>query len=276
MGVLNVTPDSFSDGGQHDTIEAAVAHAERLRAEGADLIDVGGATTRPGAEPVPVAVELGRVIPVIEALSARGVGPLSVDTTSAEVADRALAAGAHLVNDISAGTFEPELLAVVARWRVPIVLMHTRGRPKDMQVGTWSYSGGVVSAVRASLQEACARAEAAGIARDDIVIDPGIGFGKTLQQNLALLRGAGSLVRLGLPVYLGPSRKSFIGAVTGAAIGERVMGTAAAVTAGVLAGAAFLRVHDVREMRQVIDVAVAMRDAEREAGRQTEAAGRTC
>lgn len=259
MGVLNVTPDSFSDGGQHDSVEAAVAHAERLRAEGADVIDVGGATTRPGADPVPVEVELARVIPVIEALAARRVGPLSIDTTSAEVADRALAAGAHLVNDISAGTFEPELLAVVARRRVPIVLMHTRGRPKDMQVGTWTYRGGVVPAVRQALEEACARAEAAGIAGEDIVIDPGIGFGKTVDENLALLAGLADLEALGRPILVGTSRKSFLGALTGRPVGERVFATAATVAHAVAAGVALVRVHDVAPMVDVVKVAQALR-----------------
>lgn len=260
MGVLNVTPDSFSDGGQHDGVEAAVAHAERMRAEGADVIDVGGATTRPGAEPVPVEVELARVIPVIEALVARGVGPLSVDTTSAEVAERALAAGAHLVNDISAGTFEPELLAVVARWRVPIVLMHTRGRPKDMQTGTWTYRGGVVPAVRYALDQACARAQAAGIARDDIVIDPGIGFGKTVEENIALLSGLAFLGELGRPILVGTSRKSFLGALTGRPVGERVFATAATVAHAVAEGVALVRVHDVAPMVDVVKVAHALRE----------------
>jgi dihydropteroate synthase len=259
MGVLNVTPDSFSDGGQHDTVEAAVAHAERLRAEGADVIDVGGATTRPGAEPVPVVVELARVIPVIEALHARGLGPLSIDTTSAEVADRALAAGAHLVNDISAGTFEPELLAVVARHRVPVVLMHTRGRPKDMQLGTWTYRGGVVAAVREALEEACARAQAAGIAREDIVIDPGIGFGKTVDENLELLAGLTALGGLGQPILVGTSRKSFLGALTGRPVGERVFATAATVAHAVAQGVAIVRVHDVAPMVDVVKVAHALR-----------------
>ncbi len=258
MGVLNVTPDSFSDGGQHATVEAAVEHALQMRADGADIVDVGGATTRPGSLPVPVPLELARVLPVISALRARGIGPLSIDTTSAEVADQALAAGAHLVNDISGGSFEPEILAVARAHRAPIVLMHTRARPQDMQRGPWTYEGGVVAAVRASLEAACARAEAAGLAPDALVLDPGIGFGKTLEENLALLAGLPALVALGRPVLVGTSRKSFLGKLTGREVGDRVHATGATVALAVAKGAALVRVHDVAAMVDVVKVADAI------------------
>lgn len=258
MGILNVTPDSFSDGGRFLSPDRAVDHALAMMDEGADLIDVGGETTRPGSEPVSEAVELSRVVPVVRALAARGIGPISVDTTKAEVARRALEEGAALINDISAGTFEPELLSVVARAGAPIVLMHTRGRPSEMQRGAWTYEGGVVHAVSLALEAAIARAGAAGISRQQIVIDPGIGFGKTIDENLALLRGLAALKDLGCPILVGTSRKSFLGKLTGKEVGDRVFATASTVALAIAQGAAIVRVHDVAAMVDVARVADAV------------------
>jgi len=260
MGIVNATPNSFSDGGRFLDPAAAIAHALRLAGEGADLVDLGGESTRPGAPPVPEDEEIRRVIPVIEGLRARGFAlPISIDTMKAAVASAALAAGADLVNDV-AGLADPALARVVARTGVPVVVMHMRGTPADMQSRA-SY-GDVVAEVRAELAEALLRAETAGIAADRIILDPGIGFAKTAEQNLELLARLGEL-RLARPLLVGPSRKSFIGKVTGAAVEDRLPGTLAALTVAVLAGAEFLRVHDVAAARQAALVAAAIRDAPR-------------
>lgn len=259
MGVLNLSPDSFSDGGRYTELEAAIAAAESMKAAGADLLDLGGETTRPGSEPVTLEVELGRVLPVLEALHRRGLGPFSIDTTKSEVARRALEAGAHAINDISAMQFDPIMAETVAGAGVPVVLMHTRAAPKHMQEGTWSYPGGVVVGVRAELVEAVRRATEAGIDAAQIALDPGIGFGKTVHENLELIDGLRELVALGHPVLVGPSRKSFLGALTGRAVGERAFATAASVTWAVLRGASMVRVHDVKDMRDVLRVADALR-----------------
>lgn len=255
MGVLNVTPDSFSDGGRHARVEDAIRHAEALRAEGADLIDVGGESTRPGAEPVPEAEELRRVLPVVEALVERGIGPVSIDTYKAQVARAAVAAGATLINDISGGTFEPGILAVAASSGAGFVLSHARARPEEMQRGDWRYEGGVVAAVEGFFQSQVARAEAAGVALDQIILDPGIGFGKRLDENLELLRSLNRLKVRGRPILVGTSRKSFIGRLTGRAVHEREHGTAATVALSVAAGADMVRVHDVAAMKDVCRVA---------------------
>jgi dihydropteroate synthase len=259
MGVVNATPDSFSDGGRFLEPEAAAAEALRLAEEGADLVDLGGESTRPGAPPVPADEEIRRVIPVIERLRARGFRlPISVDTTKGAVARAALAAGADLVNDVTALS-DPELAAAVATAGVPVVLMHMRGTPADMQ--SRAVYGDVVADVARELGEALARADAAGIPREHTVLDPGIGFAKTAEHSLELLARVGELRSLGRPLLVGASRKSFIGKVTGAPVGERVPGTLAAVTACVLAGVELLRVHDVAAVRQAVQVAAALRDA---------------
>lgn len=259
MGIVNATPDSFSDGGRFLDPEAAVAHAFRLAEEGADLVDLGGESTRPGAPAVPVEEELRRVVPVVARLRARGFAlPISVDTTKAEVARAALAAGADLVNDVQ-GLADPALAAVVAAAGAPAVVMHTRGTPADM-AGRAVY-GDVVREVATELQAAVARAEAAGVQRDRIILDPGIGFAKTPEHGLELLARLEELRALGFPLLVGPSRKSFIGKVTGAPVGDRLPGTLAAVTACVLAGVEFLRVHDVAPARQAALVAAAVRRA---------------
>jgi len=259
MGIVNATPDSFSDGGRFLDADAAVAHALRLAEEGADLVDVGGESTRPGAPPVPEAEELRRVVPIVERLRARGFSlPISVDTAKGGVARAALAAGADLVNDVS-GLADPDLGSAVAAAGAPIVLMHMRGTPADMQ--TRADYGDVVAEVAAELEGALARAVAAGIARERTIVDPGIGFAKTAEQSVELLARVGDLRRLGRPLLVGPSRKSFIGKLTGAPVAERMPGTIAAVTACVLAGVEILRVHDVAACRQAARVAAALREA---------------
>jgi dihydropteroate synthase len=259
MGIVNTTPDSFSDGGRFADPGAAAEHALRLAEEGADLVDVGGESTRPGAPPVPADEERRRVVPVIARLRAgRFAPPISVDTTKAEVARAALDAGADLVNDVQA-LLDPALAALVASRGVPAVLMHTRGTPADM--ASRAVYGDVVEEVCAELSAAVARAERAGVPRERIILDPGIGFAKAAEHSVALLASIPRLRRLGCPLLLGPSRKSFIGKITGASVEERLPGTLAAVVAGVLAGAELFRVHDVAAARQAAQVAAAIRAA---------------
>jgi dihydropteroate synthase len=259
MGIVNATPDSFSDGGRFLDPDAAVAQALRLEEEGADLVDLGGESTRPGAPAVQVEEELRRVVPVIERLRARGFSlPISVDTTKGAVARAALAAGADLVNDVSALS-DPDLGRAAAEAGAPVVLMHTRGTPADMQ--SRAVYGDVAREVARELEAALARADASGIPREHTVVDPGIGFAKTPEQNVELLARVGELRTLGRPILVGPSRKSFIGKLTGASPPERLPGTLAALTACVLAGVELLRVHDVAAGRQAALVAAAIRDA---------------
>ncbi len=254
MGVLNVTPDSFSDGGRYLEVEAAVAHALAMERAGADLVDVGGESTRPGAVPVPAAQEAARVVPVIQRLARLSRVQISVDTYKAEVADAALAAGASWVNDVSGLTLDPDIARVAARHGAGLVIGHMRGTPRNMQDHT-DYED-CLREVTEALEASVARALEAGVPRERIVVDPGIGFGKTAEQNLDLILGAGYIRRrLGLPVLVGPSRKSFIGKLTGAPVAERVPGTLAACTVAVLSGADLVRVHDVAEARQAVDLA---------------------
>jgi len=258
MGVLNATPDSFSDGGRYSDPDAAIEAGLRMLAAGADLVDVGGESTRPGSDPVSLDEELARVIPVIEGLSALGIEGISVDTTKAEVARQAVAAGAAVVNDISALRFDPEMAATVAELGVAVVLSHTRDKPKTMQEGDLSYEGGVVSAVRASLQDSLQLAAAAGVQHDQIILDPGLGFGKTLAQNLELVRGLEQLSALGCPLLVGPSRKTFIGELVNKDPEGRDPGTAAVAALLVRYGAQIVRVHDVPMMHDVLKVADAI------------------
>jgi dihydropteroate synthase len=259
MGVVNATPDSFSDGGRFLDADAAVDHALRLAGEGADLVDLGGESTRPGAPLVPVEEELRRVVPVVERLRARGFPlPISIDTAKGAVARAALAAGADLVNDVT-GLGDPDLARAVAEAGAPVVLMHMRGTPADMQ--SRAVYGDVVADVARELEAALARADAAGIPRERVILDPGLGFAKTAEQSVALLARIGELRALGRPLLVGPSRKSFIGKVSGAAVEDRLPGTLAAVAACVLAGVELLRVHDVAPARQAALVAAALRDA---------------
>jgi dihydropteroate synthase len=253
MGVLNVTPDSFSDGGEFLDPHAAVAHAERMTVEGADLIDVGGESSRPGSYPVDRYEELRRILPVVEALAHRIEIPISIDTYKADVARAALAAGATFVNDISALRKDPEMAEAVAGAGAEVCLMHMKGDPRTMQDDP-RYED-VVDEVRRFLEERLAAAVAAGIGEDRVWLDPGIGFGKTLQHNLELLRRLDEIAAIGRPVVIGPSRKSFIGRLTGRAEGERVAGTLAANVLAFERGASMFRVHDVAQTRDALAVA---------------------
>lgn len=259
MGVVNATPDSFSDGGRYLDPAAAIAQALRLADEGADVVDVGGESTRPGAAVVAVEDEIARVVPVIAGLRGRGSRvPISIDTTKAEVARAALEAGADLVNDVSC-LGDPALARLVARADVPLVLQHARGTPADM--ASRATYGDVVADVARELEEGLARAEAGGVSRERVILDPGLGFAKTAAHDVELLARLPELRSLGRPLLVGPSRKKFIGAIAGAPVGDRVPGTLAAVTVCVLAGVEWVRVHDVAAARQAALVAAAIRDA---------------
>lgn len=255
MGVVNVTPDSFSDGGLYLDPEAAIAHGRELAAAGAEILDVGGESTRPGAEAVPEEEELRRVIPVIEGLVAAD-GEISIDTSKATVAAAALDAGAAIVNDVTALRGDPGMAALCAERDATVVLMHMRGDPRTMQDDP-RYDD-VVAEVRAFLAERLEAAAAAGIDEDRVWLDPGIGFGKTAAHNMELLRRLGELRDLGRPLVIGTSRKSFIGRVDGSAAGERLGGTIASSVLAAAEGAAVLRVHDVAEVRQALTVASAI------------------
>lgn len=259
MGILNVTPDSFSDGGSYRSPEEAVARGLEMEAEGAAILDVGGESTRPGSEPVPADEEARRVIPVIRGLSGKTKAVISVDTTKAAVAREAVAAGARIVNDTSALADDPGMAGVVRETGAAVVLMHRRGKPATMQRAP--HYDSLFGELIAELARRIEAAEEAGIERDRILVDPGIGFGKRLCDNLALHRRLDRLRVLGRPILFGPSRKSFIGALTGAPPANRAFGTAASVAAAVLHGAHVLRVHDVKEMREVVQVAFAIREA---------------
>jgi dihydropteroate synthase len=266
MGVLNVTPDSFSDGGRYRDLGAALDHARQMRAEGADLIDVGGESTRPGAERVPAAEEIRRVLPAITALAAEGV-TVSVDTMRAAVAAAAIEAGAGMVNDVSGGLAEPDLLRVVADAGVPLVLMHWRGHSRDMQA--LAHYRDVVADVRRELGERVDAALAAGVAEGNLVIDPGLGFAKNAEHNWSLLRRLDVLTATGLPVLVGASRKSFLGALLADPDGvprparEREDATVATTVLAALAGAWGVRVHRVAGNLDAVKVAAAYRRAAR-------------
>ncbi len=256
MGILNVTPDSFSDGNRYFSTEAAVARALEMEEEGADIIDIGGESTRPFSRPVDEEEELARVMPVLERLAGRLTIPISIDTYKSAVAEKALAAGAEVVNDISGLTFDERMAEVVATTEAGLVLMHTRARPSVMQKETEYRS--LVSEVFAFLRHAVARAEAAAVARERIVIDPGIGFGKNVAGNMEILRRLAEFKAVGCPILIGTSRKSFIGHVLGRETGDRVFGTAATMTMALANGASVFRVHDVKEMRDVLDMSLAL------------------
>ncbi len=256
MGILNLTPDSFSDGGELPTVEAVLRRAEQMVRDGAGVLDVGGESTRPGAPLIDAAEELHRVLPAIEVLSERIGVPISIDTRKARVAEAALAAGAQVVNDVSALSFEPDLADVVARSGAGIVLMHMRGTPQDMKERV--HYDDLIEDVASELELAVERALERGIAREQIVIDPGIGFAKTWRQSLALIAKLPRLVRLGFPVLVGPSRKSFLGEVLGVPPKERVVGTATACVLAYQAGARLFRVHDVAPVAQALAVAHAV------------------
>lgn len=256
MGILNITPDSFSDGNRFFSLDAAVARALEMEGEGADIIDIGGESTRPNAPAVSLAEELDRVVPVIEALAGKISVPISIDTYKAGVARAACAAGAEIVNDVSGLFFDPAMAQAVAAADAGLVVMHTRGTPDRMQANT-RYRD-LVAEVIGYLAESLALAEAAGIPACRIAVDPGLGFGKSVEGNLELVRRLGELRSLGRPILVGPSRKSFIGAVTGKGDGERLFGTAAAVAVSIVNGASIVRVHDVAAMRDVAVMARAL------------------
>jgi dihydropteroate synthase len=261
MGILNVTPDSFSDGGQYTGVAAAIRQAETMIDEGADIIDVGGESTRPGSEPVSAEEQIRRVVPVISAI--RGISPtvqISIDTTLSEVAATALEAGATLINDISAGLGDAGMLPLAAASDTPIILMHMQGTPQTMQDNP--YYTDAVAEVKALLQQRIAAALATGIKPQNIAIDPGIGFGKRKQDNIALLAHLKQFVELGYPVLLGTSRKRFMGSICNVSEPcELVTATAVTTALGVMAGVAMFRVHDVKANRQAADVAWAIKQA---------------
>jgi dihydropteroate synthase len=255
IGIVNVTPDSFSDGGLYLDADRAIEHGHRLVAEGADLLDVGGESTRPGARAVSSQQELQRVLPVVEGLGEIGV-PVSIDTSKAAVAEAALDAGATLVNDVTALRADPKLAALCAAHGCDVILMHMQGTPRTMQEAP-AY-GDVVEDVKGFLAERIDFATRAGIGEARIWIDPGIGFGKTVDHNLELLRRLSELRDLGRPIVVGTSRKSFIGKLTGREVGERLGGTIASNVLAVRAGADLLRVHDVAGVREAVRVAEAI------------------
>ncbi|MCL5957827.1 MAG: dihydropteroate synthase [Chloroflexi bacterium] len=257
MGVLNLTPDSFSGDGIAGDWEAAVLQGRRLVAEGADILDIGGESTRPKSLPITEEEELARVLPVVEHLTRELDCPISVDTSKATVAELALQAGAHIINDITALRGDPAMAGVVASYKVPLVLMHMKGTPRDMQINP--VYDDVVDEVGAFLQGQVERAVEAGIDRSQIIVDPGIGFGKTGEHNLEILRRLEELKALGQPLLVGTSRKSFVGRILGGLPAqERVWGTAATVSLSIAKGADIVRVHDVAAMVQVARVADAV------------------
>lgn len=258
MGVLNVTPDSFSDGGLYLDPDAAVKHALAMVDEGADLLDIGAESSRPGAEPVSEEEELRRLVPVVQEVCRRVAVPVSVDTTKAAVARQALDAGAAIINDISALQADPAMAGIVAQAGAGLVLMHMQGTPQTMQRAP--HYTDIVAEVREFLGARMQAAARAGIAADQILLDPGIGFGKNLEQNLILLDRLGAFQALGRPMLVGASRKAFIGEVLGRRAGDRLLGTAAAVAAAVLRGARVVRVHDVRAMQDVVRVVDAIQE----------------
>jgi len=255
MGIINCTPDSFYDGGKYDSCEDAINRGRKLIEDGADILDIGGESTRPGSEGVSESEEIERVLPVIKELAGSGV-PISIDTMKKKVAEKAIEAGAVIINDVSALS-DPGLASLAAESKVGVVLMHMLGTPRDMQKDP-TY-GDLFGEIIAFLRERIDRAVDAGVEEDRIAVDPGIGFGKTVAHNLELIRDLWRLRSIGRPVLLGPSNKSFIGKVLGAEIDEREKGTAAALVAGVLSGAHILRVHDVGAMKQYVEMAHAIR-----------------
>jgi dihydropteroate synthase len=267
MGVLNVTPDSFSDGGEFIDSESAAGHALQLEKDGADILDIGGESTRPGADTVSSAEELRRILPVIQILRGRLRIPISVDTRKADVAEAALAAGAEILNDVSGLQSDSRLGEVVHRARAAAILMHMRGTPRTMQKAPFARN--VIRDVTSGLREALARARRAGLAGSQLLVDPGIGFGKSYEQNFEILARLPELAKLGCPIVIGTSRKAFLGKAMArpgdpaAPAHERLFGTAASVIASILGGAHIVRVHDVAQMAGVARVADAVLDAAR-------------
>jgi len=258
MGILNITTDSFSDGGRFADPEKALARAFELISAGADILDIGGESTRPGSASVPTALELERVVPIVRAVREKSDIPISIDTTRAEVAAQALSEGADIINDISSLQFDPRMVRVAAQSAAPVILMHMLGIPRTMQINPTYQS--VISEIIAFLEERMKFAGQNGIERGQIIVDPGIGFGKTITHNLRIIRELESFSCLDRPILLAASRKAFIGRVLGRAEGERELGTAVVNTFGVAAGAHILRVHDVAFHREAVRLAEAIRN----------------
>lgn len=257
MGILNVTPDSFSDGGRFKSVAEAVEEGLKMVEDGADIIDIGGESTRPGSDAVSTDEELRRVIPVIRGLAGRTGIPLCIDTMKSDVAREAVAEGAEIINDVSAMAFDPSMALVAARSCAAVVLMHMRGMPKSMQTGDLTYPAllpEIIGYLKGRMEYAAAR----GIDATRIMIDPGIGFGKTAADNMRLIKYLGEFKSLGRPILVGTSRKAFIGKITGGTPAERIEGTAATVTAAILHGGHVMRVHDVRAMKKVAAMADAI------------------
>lgn len=260
MGVLNITPDSFSDGGLFFDTQQAIEHGLRMAEEGADIIDVGGESSRPGSDPVPLDEELKRVIPVVAGLASRLEIPLSVDTNKSKVAERAVEAGAQMINDISALRFDPQISAVAARYDTPLIIMHMKGTPKTMQKDP-SYEdqmGEIIDYLREGIE----KAERGGVDPQQVIVDPGIGFGKRVQDNLVIINRLEELNVLGRPLLIGTSRKSFIGAVLDAEVHQRGIGTLATVAVSAFKGAHIVRVHEVAAARQTVDMVDAIINTE--------------
>ncbi len=259
MGVLNVTPDSFSDGGLFFDKEKAISHGLRMAEEGADIIDIGGESTRPGSKPLELEEELRRVIPVIESIAKEVDVPISIDTYKSAVAQRAIGAGAEIINDISGLHFDPGLAQVAAKEDLPLVLMHIRGIPETMQKNV--HYDSLLSEILQSLKDSIQRAESAGLDPGQIIVDPGIGFGKTLEDNLLIIKNLFEFRILGKPILLGTSRKTFIGKILNAQVTDRLEGTLSSIAIGVLNGAHIIRSHDVLQAKKVIAVADAIKMA---------------
>jgi dihydropteroate synthase len=257
MGIINVTPDSFSDGGQFSSLDDAYRFGCGLVEDGADILDIGGESSRPGAEPVSVQEELRRVIPVVEKIAGAVSVPISVDTCKAEVARQALQSGAEIVNDISAMRYDPGMADVIAQAKAAVVIMHMRGTPRTMQQGELSY-GSLRGEILSFLTERCEAATSSGIANEYLIVDPGIGFGKTAEDNLRIIKYLSEFKVLGRPILIGPSRKAFIATITGGPPSKREEGTASAIAAAVLNGANILRVHHVLKMKKVAAMANAI------------------
>lgn len=259
MGILNVTPDSFYDGKRYNTLENAIDRALEMIEEGADIIDVGGESTRPGAYPVSEAEEIQRVIPVIKKLSKRIKKPVSIDTYKAKVAEKAVDAGASMINDIGGLLVDEKMAEIAAAAKVPVVVMHKKGTPRTMQ--KYPLRKNVVPEILSSLKKSVSRAMDAGIQADRIILDPGIGFGKTMRHNLEILKKLGVFRRLGFPVLIGTSRKKFIGTILKLSVQESLYGTLATLAVAVMNGAHIVRVHDVREAVQVVTMCDAIRNS---------------
>ena len=252
MGILNITPDSFYDGKRYNTVKNAVDHALKMVEEGADIIDVGGESTRPGAHPVSEAEELKRIIPLIKILSKQIQKPISIDTYKAKVAEKAIDAGASIVNDIGGLLMDKHMAKVAAEAKVPVIIMHKKGKPRTMQ--KYPIRKNVMSEIMSYLRKSVSRAINAGIDEDKIILDPGIGFGKTLHQNLEILKRLKEFKNMGFPILIGTSRKKFIGTILKLSVQERLYGTLATLAIAVMNGAHIVRVHDVREAVQVVRI----------------------